>query len=468
MDSSVPRVGRHIKQFSRDGMVLLVDPDRAAWATVNKLGAEIASLCDGGRSVGDIAAVLAKKYSKPLEDVAGHVSAFLNVLDKSGLLFYGEEQLPERINGASLKPPMTGVAMEVTERCNLRCVHCFAEAGGPGCTEPSTQELKDWIDKFSGLENFRYTLTGGEILVRKDWREILGHLAERQTESRILTNATLIDSGIARELRAFAGSARMSFQISLDGPNPEINDRIRGKGSFDAALRGISVLLDQGMAPCIVISFSPNKINLGSVDGMIELLTGLGLSVLHMSVITRMGRADAAWHRLRPTTEEFVAFFDHLHARSEELQGKLQITGDLCSSLYDRVKRVPRPLFIGCPLGTIPKITASGDIYPCETLECSEDFRIGSIRDMTPDDILSSPVLQGMKDHFVPRVETTPGCRSCDWKYVCGAGCMARAQSAYGTVYHSDDLCAVAKRIYPKALFDMAERKRSMAVASKS
>jgi radical SAM protein with 4Fe4S-binding SPASM domain len=468
VDASAPRVGSRLKQFSRDGMILLLDPDRPAWATVNRLGAEIAGLCDGSRRIHDIAAVLAQKYSKPPEEVQGHVSAFLGVLEKSGLLFYGEEQLPERISVAAFRAPMTGVAMEVTERCNLRCMHCFAEAGGPDCAEPATQELIGWIDKFAGLPNFLYMLTGGEILVRRDWRDILGHLAQNRATYRFITNATLIDDGAAGDIRGLAMSSDMSIQISLDGPNPRINDRIRGKGSFDAALRGIRALLDQGLAERMIISFAPNRLNLGSFDSMIDLLMSLGLPTLHLSVVTRMGRADGSWRRLHPTSAEFAEFFDHVHTRTEELEGRLRISGDLCSSLYDRVKRIPRPVHIGCPLGTIPKITACGDIYPCESLECGEEFRIGNIRDMSADDILASPVLQGLKEHFIPRVEKSPGCRSCEWQYICGAGCMARAQSSYGTIYHGDDLCAVARRIFPKALLDMAERKRSTAGAPKS
>lgn len=468
MDASAPRVGKNIRQHARDGMILLVDPERPAWATVNRLGAEIAGLCDGYRSAADIASLLAGKYSRPLDEVAGHVSAFLGVLEKSGLVFYGEEPVLEPISAAGTNRPVTGVAIEVTERCNLRCMHCFAEAGGPNCVEPTTQELKNWIDKFAGLPGIRYTLTGGEMLMRRDWREILGHMADRKLAYRLLTNATLIDDAAAREMRAFADAGDMSLQVSLDGPNPLVNDRIRGKGSFDAAMKGINALLAQGLAQRIAISFSPNKMNISSVDEMMELLMGKGLPVLHMSVVSRMGRAEGSWRRLRPTVGEFTAFFDHVHARTEELEGRLRVSGDLCSSLYDRVKRIPRPVHVGCPLGTIPKITARGDVYPCEMLECSEEFRLGNIRDMTADDISTSPILQSMKEHFLPRVEQTPGCKSCEWKYICGAGCLARAQSSYGTLYHGDDLCGVAKRIYPKALLDMAARKRSGAVAAKS
>ncbi len=454
-----PTVSRKIKEFARDGMILLVDPDRPAWAMVNTLGSKIASLCNGKRSVEDIVTSLLASYAVSRDVLTRDVNTFLGMLEKAGLVYYGDPPPIERRSLADQVSPISSVCFELTERCNLRCAHCFEEAGARRTPDPLTGTVMSWIDKFAEAGAI-INLSGGEFFTRTDWRDLVSHLAATKAQGVILTNGTLIDDHTAAELARITQGAPFTFQVSLDGSDPETNDPVRGKGSFDRITNGIRMLTNHGLAGQTAISFTPNGLNIGKLDEMLNLAQDLRVRTFHISILHRMGRATGIWRRLKPTNKQMVEFLDALHTKGEELEGKLRISGDYCSLLHDKIRRIPSPITIGCRLGVDVKVDPTGDVYPCPPLSYDRKYCIGNINEMTPEEIVHSPVLRGLREQFIPRVEQS-NCRSCAWKCFCGAGCMARAEQNYGTIFHGDDLCGLAKELYPRTFFRQAQAQRS-------
>lgn len=468
MTEQYPLVSKGVKEFTRDGLVLLIDPDRPAWALVNRLGAQIAKLCDGKRSVERIVDSLAANYAVSRDVLTRDVNAFVAVLEKSALLQYGEPAPIEHRNLADQMQPIRSACFELTERCNLRCKHCFEEAGALTNQDPSTAEVMSWLDKFAAVPGITINLSGGEMLTRRDWRELVSHLAGLKVSSVILTNGTLVTNEVAKELAELTADAPFTFQVSLDGSDPQTNDPVRGEGSFERILAGIGALSAQGLSSHTAISFTPNRINIPKLDEMLNLALSLGVGVFHISILHRMGRATGIWRKLKPTTAQMIEFFDTLHDRSGELEGRLRISGDFCSMLNDKVKRIPSPASVGCRLGVDVKVDVRGDVYPCPPMSYDKKYCIGNIGAQTVEQIQNSPVLHELRELFVPRIEQSPRCRTCAWKCFCGAGCIARAEQNYGTIYHGDDLCGLAKEQYERTFFRLAEGRRSAAHAEAS
>lgn len=130
------------------------------------------------------------------------------------------------------------VFIEITRKCNLRCIHCLNNSGTLLEEEMTSEEIINLIDSLSeaGIQDIRFT--GGEALTSNYIYEYISHALSKGIIVSLASNGTLIDSKVAKEL-AMAGLKKCV--ISIDGTK-EANDRIRGKGSYDNALKAIKYL----------------------------------------------------------------------------------------------------------------------------------------------------------------------------------------------------------------------------------
>lgn len=136
------------------------------------------------------------------------------------------------------------VMFEVTHRCNLPCVHCYLpDHGDHG--ELSFDEVCGILDQLVEAGTVFLTLTGGEVLARRDFLEILDAAAARGFVIKVLTNGTLITDEVADH---FARAGVLEVSISLYGTDAEIHDRVTEMpGSFARTMAGIERLRARGL-----------------------------------------------------------------------------------------------------------------------------------------------------------------------------------------------------------------------------
>lgn len=141
---------------------------------------------------------------------------------------------------------LTYVTLSLTFRCNLRCIMCPIWRAGERGNNPdyynelSTDRLLSLMDELKKLDTGHLHFTGGEPLLRKDLFEILRHGKELGMSFSVNTNGTLISRNIAEKL-IDSGVQKVIF--SIDSPNPEIHDEIRGrKGAWRKAIEGMTNL----------------------------------------------------------------------------------------------------------------------------------------------------------------------------------------------------------------------------------
>ena len=171
---------------------------------------------------------------------------YCGTVEPSDALRYGRHssRLPSHLLQFSEdKRPV--VVWNVTRRCNLKCVHCYAHAEDKSFTnELSTSQGRDLIDDLAGFRAPVLLFSGGEPLVRKDLPELAEYAVKKGMRAVISTNGTLITPTMARTLKEIGLSY---VGISLDGMR-ETHDRFRRRvGAFDDALRGIRVCRDAGL-----------------------------------------------------------------------------------------------------------------------------------------------------------------------------------------------------------------------------
>ena len=121
---------------------------------------------------------------------------------------------------------------ELTYACNLSCVHCLSSSGKRDPRELSTRQCMDIIDELERMQVFYVNIGGGEPTVRPDFWELVDYATAHHVGVKFSTNGVRITPEVAAKL---AASDYVDVQISLDGATAEVNDEVRGPGSFAMA-----------------------------------------------------------------------------------------------------------------------------------------------------------------------------------------------------------------------------------------
>ena len=190
-------------------------------------------------------------------------------IESSDVLRYGREakKLPSHLLQFS-KDKKPVVVWNMTKRCNLKCVHCYAQAVPvDGEDEINTDKAKEIITDLAEFGAPVMLFSGGEPLVRKDLPELAKFAVSKGMRAVISTNGTLITKEKARELKEVGLSY---VGISLDG-GEEIHDNFRGvPGSFRKALQGVENCQAEGLK--VGLRFTINKRNAQDIPIIFRLL----------------------------------------------------------------------------------------------------------------------------------------------------------------------------------------------------
>ena len=133
---------------------------------------------------------------------------------------------------------------ELTYACNLACLHCLSSSGRRDPDERDTEEAKALIREFERMQIFYVNIGGGEPTVRPDFWELLDYAVEHHVGVKFSTNGFRITKERAEKL---AATDYIDVQISLDGATAEVNDAVRGQGTYDAAMKALANLQAAGM-----------------------------------------------------------------------------------------------------------------------------------------------------------------------------------------------------------------------------
>ena len=135
------------------------------------------------------------------------------------------------------------VQLDLTYRCNERCIHCYLDHDDHG--EMNTAEIKGLLDQMADAGVFFLTISGGEIMMRKDFFEILEHAHARTFSIKLKTNGVLIRKKEAERIRA---SGVESVQISVYSHRAEVHDAItKMPGSFRQTIEAVRLLRTVGL-----------------------------------------------------------------------------------------------------------------------------------------------------------------------------------------------------------------------------
>lgn len=340
-----------------------------------------------------------------------------------------------------------GVFLEVTSKCNLRCIFCSQRAGDRKEDEFSTEELIGLIDELAAMKIFHVIITGGEPFLRKDLFRLLNRLRKNRVSFSINTNGTLLNQERVSKLLDLH---IREIRIGLDGP-PRINDELRGRNSFEKIVNGIRIAVANNLK--VIVNTVITKINLPYLYELIDLVYSLGASGIFFNHLIPVGRAKNIWYRLAIYTKDEFKLLKQIKNKAEkDFPGFTRwYMNPLISLLMgekpsmDRNSEKVRLWQLGrlgsCGAGvTGCSIKSNGDVVPCFGLS---DYICGNIRKQRLIDIWKkSPKLIYLRNLLGrPMKSLNEVCAKCAWNEICTGGCLAVTYSLYNSFIMPSPLC---------------------------
>ncbi len=299
---------------------------------------------------------------------------------------------------------------ELTYACNLSCVHCLSSSGRRDPGELSTAECMAVIDELERMQVFYVNIGGGEPTVRPDFWELVDYATAHHVGVKFSTNGIKLTAGVARRL---AGSDYVDVQISLDGATAEVNDAVRGAGSYATALRAMQNLADAGFTG-FKISVVMTRHNLDQLDAFKAIADRFGAQ-LRITRLRPSGRGADVWDELHPTAGQQRVLYDWLVAHGEGV-----LTGDSFFHLAAFGDALPGLNLCGAGR-VVCLIDPVGDVYACP-FAIHDTFLAGNVRQAG-----GFARVWRHSELFTElrRPQTGGACHSCSAFDACRGGCMA-------------------------------------------
>ena len=290
-------------------------------------------------------------------------------------------------------------SMELTFQCNLRCAHCYVRGPANRGEELGTREITGLIDQFVEAGLLWLHLTGGEPLMRPDFEDIYLYAKSKGLILVLFTNGTRITPRLADLLREYPPIAA---EITLYGATRETHERVTGvSGSFERCLRGIDLLLDQGVR--LKLKTMLLTLNEHELEGMRALAEARGVAFRYDTMINAGLSGSKTPCSLRIPPERVLEIERRDRKRIKELK-------EFTWKYWGPPKR---DFLFSCGAGTSSfHVDPFGNLSPCMMARFrSYSLRNGSFRQAW--------------DHFLPelrelRKSRVTECDTCELAPLCG------------------------------------------------
>jgi len=360
-------------------------------------------------------------------------------------------------------PPLRTFYIYLSDNCNLRCRHCWiVPRFTDGKPDPGrcvdVDALREAISEAKTLGLNSAKLTGGEPMLHPRFMEVVDLLNAEGLRPYMETNCTLMTAEAARYLKD-----KLTFiSMSLDGADARTHDAFRGvEGAFDAALKGLSYLVDAGFKNMQVI-MSVHRGNRQQVDALVQLAAARGAATVKLNPVTRTGRGITMHERGEDLDfdelMELARYIDYDLGPRAPIGVILSIPPALSS-----LRKLGR--FGGscgdCGVSGILGILGTNQYALCGIGATCPEFVYGQLgKDSVRDIWLNNPTILYLR-RALADADNFPGvCARCIFAQACRTGCVVDNHGRSGQLIATAWMCEEADRrgLFPSA---RAQRKSS-------
>ncbi len=328
------------------------------------------------------------------------------------------------------------VQMDITSRCNLRCLHCRAsnlDQRTPDMSQEQIQSILTQIHSFS--PDVTLAVAGGEPMIRRDLLDIFRFIKDNLNGMNIelLTNATLINSkNIDRIMEVVR-----CFNVSMEGSTPEIHDDIRGKGAFQKTIKALELLVDRDATLAVRMTFFNQEEN--EPERLMRFLSNMGVKTFNFRYVVPVGRAQE--QDIDP--EQYRRLSERVWEVGQELNMTIGFSDPFPELLVNpmRTREVDSDSDLlrgvavtGCSIAfTLLYINPQGIIQLCPYFPIT-------VADATREDVRKIWFENDLFNSFRRSRSILEGkCGDCEYKFACG-GCRGAA-SAMGNFLGEEPRC---------------------------
>ncbi len=384
---------------------------------------------------------------------------YCGTVEPSDALRYGREsgKLPSHLLQFS-KDKKPVVVWNMGRRCNLKCVHCYAQSRDIEYhNELTTEEGKELIDDLAQFGAPVILFSGGEPIMRKDLPELAQYARSKGMRAVISTNGTLIDKKMAKVLKDIGLSY---VGVSLDGMR-ETNDKFRGmKGAFDLALAGMRNCLAEGVK--VGLRFTINKKNVMDIPAIFDLLEKEKIPRVCFYHLVYAGRGSKLVEQ-ELSHEESRKTLDIIMDRTKALHDKgfpieVLTVDNHCDGPYIYFRLLeedPERAADVYELLQMNQGNSTGIGIGCVSWDGSvhadqfwRHYSFGNVKDRKFSEIwmdTTNELMKGLKNRKPLIKANADRCAKCKWFDICNGNFRVRAEAIYGNVWADDPACYLTK-----------------------
>lgn len=302
--------------------------------------------------------------------------------------------------------------LELTRKCNAKCRHCIVDACYPKNNELSDNQIFKLLEELSDEGCKTIVFTGGEPFLRKEWPLFAQKACGLNMQIVFMSNGLLIDDTVIRNLKLFG----ISMGISLDGPDAETHDSIRGvKGIFDHFCEIVPKLVQAGVY--ISVPTTVMRSNFDKLDEIRDLLISLKVPSWQLQIVkpsTRLPNDEVL------SEEQYYKLAEKIVDYRKNYSDKIAITEADCIGYYSKLTPdLSIQNWRGCECGIYSvSIESDGNVKGCPNMNNSE----GNVQQKSFKEIWQDH--NSFKYNRCPSVENLQGyCKECENKFICRGGC---------------------------------------------
>jgi 12,18-didecarboxysiroheme deacetylase len=413
----------------------------------------LAILCLEFRICPQLCRVDFRGFSAQNNSMIGVSKLYCGAVEASDPLRYGRDsrRLPSHLLQFSAdKKPV--VVWNMTKRCNLKCVHCYARAEGEAYKgkELSTEEGKRLIDDLAAFGCPVMLFSGGEPVLREDLPELISYAVEKGMRAVISTNGTRITE---EKARIFSDFALSYIGVSIDGIG-EVNDAFRGvKGTFEKAVTGIRNAKKAGIK--VGLRFTINRRNYGEIPAVFDLIEQEGIPRVCFYHLVYAGRGsklideDLTDGESREVVDYILDRTKAIFDRGNEIE--VLTVDNHADGPYIYLKLLKEDPERAAEVLTLLRMNegnASGVGIACVDEEGNvhadqfwRHYSFGNVRERP-----FSEIWTDTGDELMARLKTKKQyvkgrCARCRWLDICGGNFRVRAEAKTGDIWAEDPQC---------------------------
>ena len=386
-------------------------------------------LCTGAHTVTEIIDQVSGKSGSLPEELVQTVENTLTELQEKGVIAMSRT-LRKRttIKEITLQYPLEAAQIEITNECNLSCLHCFNNSGNSHPRELTTEEILSVLDTLSAMGVFHITFTGGEPLLHPDVFAIVEHARKAPMSVDIFTNGTLITENMVRK---FEKIGIRQFNISIDSVDEAVHDTFRGKKrALRRTLHAIKLLREAEFA--VKISISLSQLNKDKIIDMLKYFKENNLTDFDVMPVRYSGRgvgglAVSLDEYYRSLIEQFKYLKKEFPVGITKIREKKR---ESCSIGRDSVG-----------------IKSDGTVMTCPG--CDKGPYLGNVRDIDLEEVWEdNKILEIIRN---TTTQTDKMCKNCKYIDFC-LGCIASAFSVEGTIRCYTPYACAFNRAYDEVI----------------